>query len=254
MKAIETLLNRSGVHPQWRPVLLHACEAVDPNYLQALIDDPHWLPGPERLFAAFQRDLQGVRYVLFGESPYPREASANGISFYDAAVTDLWSDTGLSKQVNRATSLRNILKTALVAEGLLVPSEDGKISQSLVADVSKEQMVQTIEELFGALHQAGFLMLNTTPVLHPDRKPNKEAKFWIAFLERFLDALREAFTGECPTLVLWGKIAEQIQAIPCASTYPQLVSEHPYNLSFIHNPEMQAFFKEIQILGRRGNI
>ena len=73
----------------------------------------------DRLLAAFQRDRAGVRYLLIGESPYPRRASANGIAFYDAAVDSLWSEQGLSKAVNRATSLRNIVKTALLAEGLL---------------------------------------------------------------------------------------------------------------------------------------
>lgn len=250
MSSIKDLLARSGVHPEWSPLLMKACQEIDPEYLQSLLLSTDWLPGSDNLFAAFRRDLSGVRYVLFGESPYPRAASANGISFYDAAVDELWSETGLSKKVNRATSLRNILKTVLVAEGRLEPSADGKISQSLVAATPKTDVIQSIGELFDALEVAGFLMLNATPVLHPERKPNKEAKFWLAFLDCFLEGLLETRSGEPPTLVLWGKIAEQIQAIPCASTFPQLVSEHPYNLSFIHNRTMLNLFREIQILKR----
>ena len=44
---------------------------------------------------------------------------ANGYAFWDAAVNELWSDNGLSKAVNRATSLRNFIKMLLVTEGAL---------------------------------------------------------------------------------------------------------------------------------------
>lgn len=248
MNPIESLLTRSNVHPQWRPLLAQALGKVDECYLSSLIDDTHWLPGPDNMLAAFRRDLSGVRYLLFGESPYPRKASANGIAFYDAAVHELWSSTGLSKPVNRATSLRNILKTALVAEGRLTPGSDGRIPQALVAAVPKEGLVQTIEDLFDSLNQAGFLMLNATPVLHPERKPNKEAKYWLPFLEVFLEGLIKARPKAIPTLVLWGKIAEQVQAIPCAADYPQSVCEHPYNLSFIDNSAMRQLFKSLSLL------
>ena len=77
------------------------------------------MPGIDQLFSAFRRDRHNLRYILIGESPYPRAESANGIAFYDAAVNALWSETGLSKPVNRATSMRNIIKTALLAEGLI---------------------------------------------------------------------------------------------------------------------------------------
>ncbi len=251
MSAIETLLSDSNVHPQWYPLLVQAGAQVDDQYLRSLIGDSQWLPGSSDVFAAFRRDLEGVQYLLIGESPYPRKASANGISFYDAAVDELWSDTGLSKSVNRATSLRNILKTALVAEGRLTPDVDGRIPQSLVAAVPKAGMVQTIAELFDSLARAGFLMLNATPVLHPDRKPNREAKYWLPFLESFLEELLEVRSSEPPTLVLWGKIAEQVRSIRCASAYPQLACEHPYNLSFIRNSKMQSFFKDLGILERQ---
>ena len=44
---------------------------------ESLIEDMRWLPGADRLLAAFRRDLSGVRYLLIGESPYPRPESAN---------------------------------------------------------------------------------------------------------------------------------------------------------------------------------
>ena len=119
MSNIDTLIKNSGVHDDWQSILHESLLTLDPDYLDSLLRDDDWLPGVDRLLAAFQRDRSGVDYLLIGESPYPRKASANGIAFYDAAVGSLWSKQGLSKAVNRATSLRNIVKTALVAEGHL---------------------------------------------------------------------------------------------------------------------------------------
>ena len=107
---IECLMQRSQVHPQWQEILAEALATLDPDYLHSLLQDDSWLPGADCLLSAFKRDRLGVRYLLIGESPYPRRESANGIAFYDAAVGELWSAQGLSKPVNRATSLRNIVR------------------------------------------------------------------------------------------------------------------------------------------------
>jgi uracil-DNA glycosylase len=54
-----------------------------------------------------------------------------------------------------------------------------------------------------------------------------------------------------PTLVLWGKIAEQLNALHLTSRFPTAVSEHPYNLSFIVNATMQELFKPMRLLQRQ---
>ncbi len=243
----EILLSRSAVHDQWRGILIDALEAVDADYLSQLLHSKDWLPGIDNLFSAFRRDRLGVRYVLIGESPYPRRQSANGIAFYDAAVDELWSETGLSKSVNRATSLRNLIKIALLAEGYIEADSQGKISQASIARVDKSGMVQTMADLFQALENNGFLMLNATPVLHPERKPSLEAKYWHGFLLRLLEPLATSLS-QTVTLVLWGKIAELIEPLEVANRYQKLVCEHPYNLSFIQNPVMQSLFREIGVL------
>ncbi len=250
MDSIQTLISKSKVHPEWQALLGEALLNVGPDYRQQLIDDSNWLPGIDNLFSAFRRDLQNTRYLLIGESPYPRKDSANGIAFYDAAVSDLWSESGLSKSVNRATSMRNILKTALLAEGHLQRNEDGKISQASIAEVDKKKLIQTMPKLFDNLHQRGFLMLNATPVLHPQRKPAKEALFWKGFLQSLL-ALLAASLDHQITLILWGKIAESINTLPATKPYRKLVSEHPYNISFIDNSEMLDLFTELRILTTR---
>ena len=108
------------VHPTWHDMLLQALMYVSDDYLRELEMTQDWLPGSFFLFSAFRLPASSVRFILLGESPYPRAQSANGHAFWDAAVHDLWSATGFSKQVNRATSLRNMMKMLLHARGDLV--------------------------------------------------------------------------------------------------------------------------------------
>ena len=250
MSHADLLMRHAQVHQQWQPILADALATVDPGYLQSLLEDDNWLPGAGQLLSAFKRDRLGVRYLLIGESPYPRRESANGIAFFDAAVGELWSEQGLSKPVNRATSLRNIVKTALLAEGLVDKDNDGKVTQAAIAAIDKRHLVQTLDELFANLQQAGLLMLNATPVLHPERKPVQEARYWHAFLEQLLASLTQHAPADI-TLLLWGKIAQQVEAMPTSRPYRKLVCEHPYNLSFIDNPQMLELFARLAPLQRR---
>ncbi len=242
-----TLIESAEAHRDWRELLQQALTSLEPEYLDSLLNDDSWLPGVDHLLAAFRRDRANVRYLLIGESPYPRRESANGIAFYDAAVKELWSDSGLSKSVNRATSLRNIVKTALVAEGLLQRDTEGKITQEAIAGVNKTRLIQSLPELFDNLERAGFLMLNATPVLHPQRKPALEARYWRDFLEQLLELIAQ-HSSQPTTLLLWGKIAQLVEATPTSRHYEKIVCEHPYNISFIDNSEMLKLFAQLRVL------
>jgi uracil-DNA glycosylase len=96
------------------------------------------------------------------------------------------------------------------------------------------------------LIRQGFLLLNAALVFRPQVPPVKEAKAWLPFLQTVLAAL--VHRDAPPTLVLWGKIAEQLQALPDVKGFPQALSEHPYNLSFIRNPVMQRLFAPMRLL------
>jgi uracil-DNA glycosylase len=237
--------------PSWRPILLRGLDAVmaaDPAYLPGLAADDY-LPTENRMFAAFAQSLPQVRYVLVGEGPYPRAESATGVCFMDGAVGSLWSESGLSKQVNRATSLRNFMKMLLVADGRLHIGQTGVEALAPIALQARgtgSSMIQTLADLQANLTAAGFLLLNAALVFRPHVAPAKEARAWLPFLQIVLDAL--AGQAAAPTLVLWGKIAEQLKALPCVDRFPQAVSEHPYNLSFIANPVMQDLFGAMQLL------
>ena len=240
--------------PGWRAVLLQGLEALaaaDPAYLPALADEPY-LPTGQRLFAAFALPLDAVAYVLVGEGPYPRAESATGVCFMDGAVASLWSDSGLSTPVNRATSLRNFIKMLLVADGQLSTQDTGAAALvPVAANARVNGAIQTLPQLQENLTRHGFLLLNATLVFRPHVAPAQEARAWQPFLQTVLEALaqRAEETGRtAPTLVLWGKIAEQLKRLPASSRLPHAASEHPYNLSFISNPVMQALFGPMQLL------
>jgi uracil-DNA glycosylase len=249
MTDVDSLIARAKVHQEWQPILRQSLATLENDYVDSLLAEDSWLPGIDNLLAAFRRDRNGLRDLLIGESPYPRRESANGVAFYDAAVDSLWSEQGLSKAVNRATSLRNIVKTALLAEGLLQRDNAGKITQDAIARLDKHDLIRSLGDFFSNLERSGFLMLNATPVLHPERKPAQEAKYWLPFLDRLLTLIVQNSSTRI-TLVLWGKIAKLIETIPASRSYDQIVCEHPYNISFIDNPKMLQLFAQLRILQR----
>lgn len=227
-----------NTHPQWQPILHHALQAMKPDYLQSLAQSNDWLPGISALLAAFSRPLSDTNYILFGESPYPRPQSANGYAFWDQAVHNLWSNTGLSKEVNRATSLRNLLKMLLVARGDL--QQD--CSQQAIAHLDKSAYWQTAGQLFNAMLKKGFLLLNAS-LVYRENEVRWHAKHWYPFMHRLLLQLAELKPSL--KLLLFGRIAEEI---PDINFFSCLIAEHPYNLSFITNQNVLNFFKPLDLL------
>lgn len=240
----QNLFNLNATDTTWRTCLSEGLNKIDPTYLEKLIQSKEWLPGREHIFNAFSLPVEKVNYVLFGESPYPRAKSANGYAFWDAAVDELWSPTGLSKAVNRATSLRNIIKMLLVAEDLLQPNQT---SQANIAALNKEKLVQTNHELFTNFVNHGFLLLNTSLVLQPT--PVKaDAIAWYPFVKHLLDFLYENHPPR--QLILFGSIANTIDKLITRQAIEKLYAEHPYNITFITNPKVIEFFRPFHLLRR----
>ncbi|MES2260156.1 MAG: uracil-DNA glycosylase [Pseudomonadota bacterium] len=246
--SISQALNRADV--SWRPILVRGLEAMaaaDPAYLPQLAQD-NYLPTEQRLFAAFELPLDKVRYVLVGEGPYPRAESATGVCFMDGAVGSLWSADeggGLAKPVNKATSLRNFMKMLLVADGrLALANTGGAALADIAAQARSGEGVQTLAEIQQKLTNNGFLLLNASLVFRTNVAPAKDAKAWLPFFETVMQALAPTR----PTLVLWGKIAEQLNRLPVVQALPQIAAEHPYNLSFIGNQDMHALFGPMKLL------
>ncbi|MDF1827480.1 MAG: uracil-DNA glycosylase [Legionellaceae bacterium] len=227
-----------GTHPTWHPRLTHALKAMDSDYLLSLEQSSTWLPGMHYILAAFSEPLANARYILFGESPYPRAESANGQAFWDAAVGPIWRDTGFSKGVNRATSLRNIMKMLLHARGDLVTD----FSQPAIAKLDHTRYYQTLDDFFKNMMRQGFLLLNAS-LVYEDKKIPYHAKHWAPFMEALLDS----FIGDTHQvhLILFGRVAEKISG---HTRFTSLLAEHPYNLSFITNPDVINFFKPMDLL------
>jgi len=239
------LFNINAADSSWHVCLKQALQKMNADYLESLYCSTDWLPGHKKIFNAFSLSLDKTNYVLFGESPYPRAASANGYAFWDAAVNQLWSDTGLSKPVNRATSLRNILKMLLVAEGELNPEE---ISQAAIAKLNKKKLITTNEELFHHFLSHGFLLLNATPVLRPDQV-QQDARAWHPFIKHILNFIFEKRPQV--QLILLGNIANSIEKLISHPATQRLYAEHPYNISFIHNPKILNFFRPFHLLRKK---
>lgn len=227
-----------NTHPQWQPLLLKALSSMDQNYLSQLKQEKGWLPGYPNIFAAFSQPLDATKYILLGESPYPRSESANGYAFWDESVKSIWSETGLSKAVNRATSLRNIMKMLLIARGDL----QSDLSQDAIAKLDKNTYCQTAEEFFRSMMEKGFLLLNAT-LVYSEGEVKFHARHWKPFMTSLFLQLKEL--PQSIEFILFGRIAADV---PEARQFDCLVAEHPYNISFITNPDVLDFFKPLDLL------
>lgn len=239
----ENFFNLNVVHPTWQACLSRALRCLESQYLHTLKTHPNWLPGADKIFNAFSLPLSQVNYVIFGESPYPRADSANGYAFWDARVKNLWSSSGLDKKVNRATSLRNLIKMLILASG---KTQD--TSQAAIAALDKTNWVQTNSQLFENFLHQGFLLLNATPVLQCKTlsAPQKDARAWLPFTQELLYCLIEKRPKV--KFLLFGRIAEIIDKLLSGEKINKLCAEHPYNLSFISNPNVLDFFRPLQLL------
>lgn len=232
----------SKIHPQWRAIVETALKAVSPHYLFEL-ENTEWLPGKEKIFNAFSLPKNEVHYILFGESPYPRAASAIGYAFWDGAVSNIWDEKkGLSTAVNRATSLRNLIKMLLYANGSLTTD----FSQSAIAKLDKSAWISTLDELFQNLLKHGFLLLNASLVL--SNKPvQKDVSAWRPFMTSILEQL--AAEKKDITVILLGAKAQPLANL-CPPPLKFFSAEHPYQISFITNPDVVDFFSQFNLLER----
>ncbi len=228
----------NACHPEWVPLIKTALQSIEPNYLHELSADSHWLPGLRYLFAAFSLPLSQTHYILVGESPYPRNLSANGYAFWDNAVGELWSPHGLSTAVNKATSLRNLIKMLLVARGVL----QTEVTQQAIAQIDKSTLIHSVEQLFLNLMRRGVLLLNAS-LVYSKGKVLYHARHWKPFMNSLFTQLAQIKPSI--QLILLGNIAK---SVPQNKLIVGLVAEHPYNVSFITNKRVIAFFKPMDLL------
>jgi len=208
-----------------------------------ILNDKTLIPNKDYIFNGFNIPRNEIKYIIFGESPYPRIESATGHAFIDGKVKEIWGEEGLSKEVNRATSLRNLFKTALVADNFISPDNATKEN---IKHIKTEGFVNTMSELQHNLNNNGVALLNSCLSLREGKVQREDVNFWSVLLDRFL--LKLMSENKSITLVLWGNISKRIKNMESFKYYDYIESEHPYNKSFIENKKMQHFLKEINFL------
>ncbi|MCF6201814.1 MAG: uracil-DNA glycosylase [Hydrogenimonas sp.] len=232
--------NMLNVHSEWRADVAAALAALDSEYMEFL-KKGGYIPKPESVFSAFKTlPKSELKYILFGQDPYPRAESATGHAFIDGAVKNIFSSNGLDKRVNRATSLRNFIKMALVASNLL---DGNDLSQEAISRVDKSSLIETIDELRSNFESNGVLLLNAALVFEDKRLSSYHAKAWRPFLRTIL--LRIEGNVE---LILFGNIAKDIAKIPEAARFKKIEIEHPYNHSFVLNERAHNLFGTMKLL------
>jgi len=229
-------------HRSWSELITRAYGSLDAAYREFLENDSSYFPNKENYLNAFKTlPRNEVKYILFGQDPYPREESAGGYAFIDEKVKRLFSDTGLSKEVNRATSLRNFIKMALVARGDLSVEDT---SQDAIAALDKTALIDTITQLRINFEKNGILLLNTALIFTDKKSSNRHVKAWRPFMQSLLHDLKE----ENPKLILFGTHAQALKKYLPLEMFETIEMEHPYNHSFISNKNVLNLFRPMKLL------
>lgn len=226
----------------WDIILSEAYASLDASYQTFLEVDSSYFPSKENYFNAFKTlPKDKVKYILFGQDPYPRKESAGGYAFIDTKVQNLFSSSGLSKEANRATSLRNFIKMALVASGRLSTDDT---SQEAISKLDKTQMIDSIEELRVNFEKNGVLLLNTALIFTDKKSSTKHIKAWRPFIRNLLLGLE----GEDVGIILFGSHAKELKKHLPLENFKTLELEHPYNHTFISNPKALELFAPMHLL------
>ena len=228
----------------WEATLREAYGKLEAEYRQFLEADSGYIPTKENCFNAFRTlPKSGVKYILFGQDPYPRAESANGYAFIDAKVKTLFSERGLSKEVNRATSLRNFVKMALLARGDLTEDD---LSQEAIAAIDKRALIASIDELRINFEKNGVLLLNTALVFTDKKSSSRHVKAWQPFVQSLLSAME----SQQPKLILFGTHAKALKKNLSLENFETIELEHPYNHTFITNPNALDLFGSMKLLDK----
>jgi len=237
------MIDYSYTDASWHPILKKALESFDNDYLEFL-NSGDYLPSKSNIFRAFESlKPQDVKYILFGQDPYPRRESAIGYAFIDGRVKEIFTEKGLSKEVNRATSLRNFIKMLLVARGDL-RCED--TSQEAISKIDKSNLINSIYELRDNFIRSKVLLLNSSLVFEDKASSNRHLRVWQSFIGVILEELKEY----SPTLILFGSHSKKLEKLYDENSFKAIKIEHPYNNSFICNKEAIELFGEMRLLNR----
>jgi len=234
-----------GLHvdSSWQEIIEYAYAGLSPEYRKFLEEDKGYFPTFSNFLNAFHTlSLEKTKYILFGQDPYPRVESASGYAFIDKNVQNIFTEKGFSKEVNRATSLRNFLKMLLLSEGYL-RSDD--LSQNAISKIPKDKFIDSIDELRVNLENNGVLLLNTALIFTCKEETKLHVKEFRVFMQRLLCRIPEKDIE----LILFGSMAKDIKKrLPASLEFKTVETLHPYNIGFIHDLKVWDTFKPMHLL------
>ena len=152
------------------------------------------LPAGDRILAAFERPLAGVRVLIVGQDPYPTPGHPIGLSF--ATARDV-------RPIPR--SLQNIYRELRDDLGV-PPAEHGDLS---------------------AWADHGVMLLNRVLTVRAGAPASHRRRGWEAFTEHAIRAL--VARGGPLVAILWGNDARSLA--PLLGDVPRIESAHPSPLS-----------------------
>jgi len=233
------------VDSSWQGIINKALNNLDDSYLEFLQNDKEYFPNKANLLNAFKTlSLKNTKYILFGQDPYPRSNSAIGYAFIDGAVESIWDEkNGLSKEVNKATSLRNFMKMLLICEGKLDVNDTSK---ETIAKLDRSEYIQSMNEFKDNFETNGVLLLNTALIFTSKEDSKKHVKLWKPFVISLLRQIKE----ENIKLILFGSLAKDIDKMDVSEDFEKFYCEHPYNVSFILNKNVQKLFGQMKLLDK----
>jgi len=164
--------------------------------LETFVSDFHLIiPGKNLMFKAFRMlKPQQVKCVVWGEDPYPRLTSANGIAFWDAEI-ESWQDQTNGK------ALINIFKALLVARGLAVYGTP--VGQC--REIALSSGFKSPAALFEHWLKQGILPINTAMTFSSFADKRRHFNFWRPFHQALIKTLNRRQPS--PLYILWGRKA-----------------------------------------------
>jgi len=228
----------------WKEILEKSYFAIEKDYRDFLEKDNSYFPDFNNMFNAFKTlPLENTKYILFGQDPYPRRESAIGYAFIDGNVKKIFDEkNGLSKEVNRAVSLRNFIKMCLRAEGLL----NNDTSKEAIKKLDKDGLIDSIMDLKNNFEKNGVLLLNRALVFTKKEDSKNHLQRWYPFIETVLEEIKN-YNIE---LILFGNAANEIDSMKVSQYFKIHRFEHPYNISFVCNENAIEFFKPMKLLSK----
>ncbi len=155
------------------------------------------IPDSGRIFNAFEQTPPSrVRCVLYGEDPYPRPTSANGIAFWDAEIKS-WNER------SNGNAMKNILKALCVAADLA--TYHTPISEC--RKIAHQNKLPSPPELFRSWIDQGVLLINAALTYSNHSDKQQHLRFWRPFHHAVIEALNARASS--PFYVLWGGKAKR---------------------------------------------